>query len=87
MGFRWYHQKSPEAAERWLAGITNAINSLTKFPERHPIDEDESELFEFPIRQMLYGRRPNVDRVLFAVEGNTVSVIAIRHCAQGPIEP
>ena len=55
-------------------------------PERHPVAEDESEQAGIPLRQMLYGRRPGVFRILFSIDGDTVTLHFIRHSAQGPIE-
>jgi hypothetical protein len=56
-------------------------------PERHPVAEEESEQLGITLRQMLYGRRPGVFRILFTIEGDTVTLHYIRHSAQGPIEP
>ena len=33
----------------------------------------------FEMRQLLYGRKPHVYRILFAIEGETVYVLRIRH--------
>ena len=56
-------------------------------PERHPIAQDESDQLGMTLRQMLYGRRPGVFRILFSVEGDTVTLHYVRHSARGPIEP
>ena len=56
-------------------------------PERHPSAEEETEQLGITLRQMLYGRRPGVFRILFSVEGDTVTLHYVRHTAQGPIEP
>jgi hypothetical protein len=39
------------------------------------------------IRQMLYGRRRGVYRILFSIEGDSVVLHYVRHSARGPIEP
>ena len=36
---------------------------------------------------MLYGRRRGVYRLLFSVEGDTITLHYVRHSAQGKIEP
>ncbi len=79
--------RSPSAAARWYAGIEKAIAKLDKLPERHPIAQDETEQLGVTLRQMLYGRRPGVFRILFSVEGDAVTLHYIRHSARGPIEP
>jgi hypothetical protein len=74
-------------AARWYAGLWKAIAKLAKMPERHPVAEEESEQFGLTLRQMLYGRRRGVYRILFSIEGDVVYLHYIRHSAQGPIEP
>jgi plasmid stabilization system protein ParE len=84
--FRWIADQSPTAAVRWYAGLEKVIATLEQDPERHPIAEDESEQFGFTMRQLLYGRRRGVYRILFSVEGETVYLHSVRHTARGPIE-
>ena len=78
--------QSPDAAARWYVGLENAIAKLTVMPERHPIAEDESAQLGITLRQMLYGRRRGVYRLLFSIEGESVTLHYVRHSAQGPIE-
>jgi plasmid stabilization system protein ParE len=85
--FRYLADRSPTAAARWYAGIEKAIGKLGTLPERHPIAQDETEQFGVTLHQMLYGRRPGVFRILFSVEGGTVTLHYVRHSARGPIEP
>jgi plasmid stabilization system protein ParE len=84
--FRYLADRSPTAADRWYAGIEKAIGKLGTMPERHPIAHDETEQIGLTLRQMLYGRRPGVFRILFSIEGDTVTLHYIRHTARGPIE-
>lgn len=72
---------APQAAERWFAGIVEAINSLEQFPRRCPL-APENDYFEEEIRQLLYGRRDNVYRILFTIQDDTVHVLHVRHGAQ-----
>lgn len=83
---RWIAERSPAAAERWRAGLERAIGSLKRNPTRHPIAADESEWVGVPLREMLYGRRKGVYRILFSIDSDTVTLHYIRHAAQGPIE-
>lgn len=85
--FRWFAEQSPTAAAHWYAGLEKALVKLDQNPERHPIAEDESERFGFIMRQMLYGRRRGVYRILFSVEGDLVILHSVRHSSRGPIEP
>ena len=77
---------SPAAAVRWYAGLEKVIAKLDQDPERHLVAEDESEQFGFTLRQLLYGRRRGVYRILFSVKGETVYLHSVRHTARGPIE-
>jgi plasmid stabilization system protein ParE len=84
--FRWKAEASHQAAARWYAGLEKAIAKLGELPERHPIAEEESELLGITLRQMLYGRRRGVFRLLFSIEGETVILHAIRHSSRGPMD-
>ena len=44
-----------------------AIQSLQTFPQRCAY-ATENERFPFEVRQLLFGRKPNVYRVLFTIE-------------------
>ena len=70
----------------WYTGLEKAIARLSRFPERHPIAEDESEWLGITLRQMIYGKKPATYRLLFSIEGDTVVLHYIRHSARGPIE-
>lgn len=85
--FRWIAERSAEAAARWYDGLDKALAKLGENPERHPIAGEESDRLGLMIRQMLYGRRRSVYRILFSIEGDTVMVHYIRHSARGSIEP
>jgi hypothetical protein len=39
------------------------------------------------VRQLLYGRKPHVYRVLFTIEGDVVRVLHIRHGRRKPALP
>jgi plasmid stabilization system protein ParE len=85
--FRYLADRSPAAASKWYAGIEKAVAKLGTQPDRHPIAQDETEQLGITLRQMLYGRRPDVFRILFSVEGDIVTLHYVRHTARGPIEP
>jgi plasmid stabilization system protein ParE len=84
--FRYLANRSPAAAARWYTGLEKAVAKLGELPERHPIAQDESEQVGITLRQMLYGRRRGVFRILFSIEGDTVTLHYVRHSARGPIE-
>ncbi len=84
--FRWIADHSPDSAARWYVGLEKAIAKLSSMPERHPTAEDESQQLGVTLRQMLYGRRRGIYRLLFSIDGDIVTLHYVRHSAQGPIE-
>ena len=71
-------QGAGEAGLRWFQGLRDAIASLAHSPERCAL-APEKDVFPFDVRQMLYGSRRYRYRVLFTIEGDTVTVLHIRH--------
>lgn len=67
-----------DAGERWFAALRAAIASLTRLPSRCPL-APENQDSPVKLRQLLYGRRPHVYRILFAIEDDAVQVLHIRH--------
>jgi plasmid stabilization system protein ParE len=63
--FHFLVDRSPSAADLWYTGIEKGIAKLGTLPERHPKALDESEQLGVTLRQMLYGRRSGVFRILF----------------------
>jgi hypothetical protein len=41
-----------------------------------PLKPDD---FPFEVRQLLYGRKPHMYRILFTIDGETVKILHIRH--------
>ncbi len=80
---RWIFEQSQSEARalRWIRGLRSKIATLKASPQRCPIDPD-SEVYGEEVRLLLYGRRQGRYRVLFAVRGDAVHVLTIRHAAQ-----
>jgi plasmid stabilization system protein ParE len=76
-------QHTGETGVSWFLALEDAIASLALFPERCPL-APETILFPFDVRQLLYGRKPHVYRILFMIEGDVVSVLHIRHGRRKP---
>jgi len=79
--YRYRYDRAPQAAAWWFAGIVEAINSLEQFPARCPLAPENGHFAE-EIRQLLYGARRDVFRILFTIQVDTVHVLHIRHGAQ-----
>ncbi|MGZ8218254.1 type II toxin-antitoxin system RelE/ParE family toxin [Methylomagnum sp.] len=66
--FLFIRKEAPTRAEAWLQGMIAAIHSLEKMPNRCAKAPESQEL-GMEIRQLLYGKRPGVYRVLFLLAG------------------
>ena len=73
------HAADSERARQWYFGLKEAILGLREMPNRNPVTRENKRL-----RQLLYGRKPNVYRVIFRVKskGRQVEIIHIRHGAR-----
>jgi plasmid stabilization system protein ParE len=74
--------RDPDYAERWITELDGVFEKLAEFPNRHPL-APESPRVAFAVRQILVGRY----RVLFAVRGDSVHIMRIRHSAKRPFKP
>jgi len=54
------------------------IVSLGELPHRCPLAPEDKE-FPFEVRQLVFGRKPHLYRILFTIEGDAVVVLHIRH--------
>lgn len=63
-------------ATAWYQRFVEHLQSLRVHPERCPISRESSRVF-FEIRELLFGRRQNVFRVLFTIDGETVRILRI----------
>ena len=79
-------QQTGQAGIDWFLALDDAFASLAQFPERCPI-ASENPRFPFEVRQLLYGRKPHIYRILFTIAGDTVQVLHIRHGRRKPVDP
>lgn len=77
-------EQAGDAGERWFVDLRAAIASLANLPSRCSL-APENQDSPVEVRQLLYGRRPHVYRVLFAIEGETVQVLHVRHGRRRPL--
>ena len=83
--YEWLQSEDAgDAGENWFVGLRTAIRSLTTLPSRCPM-APESRESSVEVRQLLYGRRPHVYRILFGIEGNVVNVFHVRHARRRPL--
>ena len=79
-------EQAGDAGLRWFKGLREAILSLSESPLRCVL-APENEAFPFEVRQLLYGKRSHALRILFAIEGNVVTVLHIRHGRRLTVSP
>jgi plasmid stabilization system protein ParE len=75
-----------ESAIRWFNGMHDAVLSLSELPHRCNLAPEDSA-FPFEVRQLLYGNRMHKYRILFTIEGETVTILHIRHGRRLPLIP
>jgi len=78
--FEFLDASNSAAARRWFNGLEKAIYSLERFPRRSP-RAGEARKIRRPLRNLLYGDRPDVYRVIHEIYDSTrtVLVLAVRH--------
>ncbi len=82
--YRTINAEHSARARDWFNGLEQAVLSLDEHPARAPvIPEDDS------LRHLLYGRRPNVYRIIYAIHerNRVVTVLHIRHGARRAFTP
>lgn len=68
-------------AEKWRQRLLECVGKLEEFAEGFPL-APEAAAKNRPIRQILFGKRPHVFRILFEVHEDYVGVIHICHGAR-----
>lgn len=72
---------APQTASRWVDRFEQALTTLSQNPERCPLAA-ESRFTSEDVHEFHYGRRPNVFRVLFWIDGFRVRILRIRRAAR-----
>lgn len=74
------------SAEKWRAGLIEAIEALETNPEMYP-EAPEAEWYGKGLREFYYGKRRNTYRILFEVRGTFVYILRVRHGRQDLLQP
>lgn len=67
---------APETAARWVSRFEQSLISLEYHPRRCSIARERGKSAE-DLREFHFGKRPNVFRVVFCIEGEDVHVLRI----------
>lgn len=84
--YEWVTEAAPFRGPLWFDRLLAAIESLQTFPHRCAY-ATENDQFPFEVRQLLFGRKPNVYRVVFTTQGEVVYVLRIRAPRQNLLKP
>ena len=74
-------RQAPQTASRWVDRFEQALTSLSRHPERCPLAV-ESRFTSEDVHEFHFGRRPNVFRVLFWIDGSRVRILRIRRASR-----
>jgi len=72
---------APQTAARWVDRFEQALTTLSHNPERCPLAA-ESRFTSEDVHEFHFGRRPNVFRVLFWIDGPRVRILRIRRASR-----
>jgi toxin ParE1/3/4 len=75
----------PKSLSHWHTRLQRAIRGLREDPGRYP-EADEAGNLNVDLREMLFGRRPHIYRVLFSIKVDTITIHRIRHAARDRID-
>src|SRR5262245_13456578 len=81
----WAANHAPLTAERWLARFQEALQTLGTNPLRCAFAPEHRKA-KRDLRQLLFGKKPNVFRAVFLIEGEVVRVLRIRRAARRPLK-
>jgi plasmid stabilization system protein ParE len=84
--YEWIAGRALLTAARWYNGLLQVLKSLADNPQRCPL-APEDEYFPEEIRNLLYGRRKNIYRVIFTIRGDSVHVLHFRKAARRTLRP
>jgi plasmid stabilization system protein ParE len=68
---------------RWFEELESAVYSLREFPQRCPLVKRDWRV-KFEARELFYGKKPHVFRILFRIIDEQVIVLRIRRGNQSP---
>jgi len=75
--YTWAARHAPQTAARWLERFRTALETLDANPQRCPLAKEDAKV-DIELREFHFGKRPNVFRVLFTIDGDVVRILRIR---------
>lgn len=78
----WLHEQGATAAgQRWFSSLWKTLDTLESDPERCSTAAEAEDIGR-DIRELLFGKRRGVYRILFEVRGRTVHILRVWHSAR-----
>ncbi len=66
--YNYAARRAPLTAGRWLDRFQRALGTLARKPERCPFARENGKV-ELELREFHFGKRPNVFRVIYTIDG------------------
>jgi plasmid stabilization system protein ParE len=83
----WFQrQRATTAGARWFAQLMARIDTLEKQPDRCRLADEASDV-GIELRELPFGRRRGMYRILFEIQGQVVHILRIRHTARDALTP
>jgi plasmid stabilization system protein ParE len=83
----WFQeQRAATAGERWFARLLETIDTLQTHPDRCAVAV-ESEDVGVEIRELHFGKRHGVYRIVFRIEKRDVYILRVWHAARDSLSP
>lgn len=80
--YTWLLENKPGSIpEKWLWAFSEASTSLSKFPRRCAVSPESSALAA-EVRELLFGSRRSIFRVLFSIKDEKVFILRVRSTRQ-----
>ncbi len=73
----WALRHAPETATRWFGRFHAALQTLGLHPQRCPLARENGKV-DVELRELHFGKRGNVFRVIFTIDADTVRILRIR---------
>ena len=74
--YRFVRKNAPKTVAKWYERLEKHVKTLERNPERCPIARESKRVF-IEVRELHFGRRPNVFRILFTIDNSAVRVLKI----------